>query len=159
MIEDLLKTEKEEVRLQKLPPNFCPDVLNYIESLKNRIETKKGFEKKVIQRELRVVKTKFSELLLLRLKKIVNLNDQNFIPEEEKVFKEISELIKKYKKTLVTEPVPRTLKVRLKKDLPEIIGPDLKVYGPFKKDEDVELPTEVGVLLIRTKLGVKGEGK
>jgi len=48
MIEDILKKEKEEVRLQKLPPNFYPDLLNYIENLKNKIETKEGFEKKTI---------------------------------------------------------------------------------------------------------------
>jgi len=157
MIEDILKKEKEEVKLQKLSPNFYSDLLNYIENLKNKIETKEGFEKEVLQRELRVIKTKFSELLVLRMEKIVNLKDQNFIPEEEKVFKEISELIKKYKKTLFAETVPRTLKVRLKEDLPEIVGPDLKTYGPFKKGEDVELPTNVGILLIKNRLGIKGE--
>lgn len=157
MIEDILKKEKEEVKLQKLSPNFYSDLLNYIENLKNKIETKEGFEKKVLQRELRVIKTKFSELLALRMEKIVSLKDQNFIAEEEKVFKEISELIKKYKKTLFAETVPRTLKVRLKEDLPEIVGPDLKIYGPFKKGEDVELPTNVGILLIKNRLGIKGE--
>ncbi|RLF96753.1 hypothetical protein DRN58_00405 [Thermococci archaeon] len=157
MIEDILKKEKEEVKLQKLSPNFYSDLLGYIENLKSKIETKEGFEKKVLQRELRVIKTKFSELLALRVGKIVSLKDQNFMPEEEKVFKEISELIKKYKKTLFAETVPRTLKVRLKEDLPEIVGPDLKIYGPFKKGEDVELPTDVGILLIKNGLGIKGE--
>ncbi|MCD6467371.1 MAG: DNA replication complex GINS family protein [Methanomicrobia archaeon] len=157
MIEDILKKEKEEVKLQKLSPNFYSDLLGYIENLRSKIETKEGFEKKVLQRELRVIKTKFSELLALRVGKIVSLKDQNFMPEEEKVFKEISELIKKYKKTLFAETVPRTLKVRLKEDLPEIVGPDLKIYGPFKKGEDVELPTDVGILLIKNGLGIKGE--
>ena len=157
MIEDILKKEKEEVKLQKLSPNFYSDLLDYIENLRSKIETKEGFEKKVLQRELRVIKTKFSELLALRVGKIVSLKDQNFMPEEEKVFKEISELIKKYKKTLFAETVPRTLKVRLKEDLPEIVGPDLKIYGPFKKGEDVELPTDVGILLIKNGLGIKGE--
>ena len=157
MIEDILKKEKEEVKLQKLSPNFYSDLLGYIENLKSKIETKEGFEKKVLQRELRVIKTKFSELLALRVGKIVSLKDQNFMPEEEKVFKEISELIKKYKKTLFAETIPRTLKVRLKEDLPEIVGPDLKIYGPFKKGEDVELPTDVGILLIKNGLGIKGE--
>ena len=157
MIEDILKKEKEEVKLQKLSPNFYSDLLGHIENLRSKIETKEGFEKKVLQRELRVIKTKFSELLALRVGKIVSLKDQNFMPEEEKVFKEISELIKKYKKTLFAETVPRTLKVRLKEDLPEIVGPDLKIYGPFKKGEDVELPTDVGILLIKNGLGIKGE--
>jgi len=157
MIEDILKKEKEEVKLQKLSPNFYSDLLGYIENLRSKIETKEGFEKKVLQRELRVIKTRFSELLALRVGKIVSLKDQNFMPEEEKVFKEISELIKKYKKTLFAETVPRTLKVRLKEDLPEIVGPDLKIYGPFKKGEDVELPTDVGILLIKNGLGIKGE--
>jgi len=157
MIEDILKKEKEEVKLQKLSPNFYSDLLGYIENLRSKIETKEGFEKKVLQRELRVIKTKFSELLALRVGKIVSLKDQNFMPEEEKVFKEISELIKKYKKTLSEETVPRTLKVKLEKDLPVIIGPDLKTYGPFRKDEEVELPVEMGILLIKNRIGIKGE--
>ncbi|HHF09599.1 MAG TPA: DNA replication complex GINS family protein [Methanomicrobia archaeon] len=157
MIEDILKKEKEEVKLQKLSPNFYSDLLDYIENLRSKIETKEGFEKKVLQRELRVIKTKFSELLALRVGKIVSLKDQNFMPEEEKVFKEISELIKKYKKTLSEETVPRTLKVKLEKDLPVIIGPDLKTYGPFRKDEEVELPVEMGILLIKNRIGIKGE--
>ncbi len=157
MIEEILRKEREEIKLQKLPPNFYSESMEYIKKLKNDINQKEGFEKKLLQRELKSFKAMFSELINLRINKVIDLRDQNFTPDEEKVFKEISELIKKYKKTLSEETVPRTLKVKLEKDLPVIIGPDLKTYGPFRKDEEVELPVEMGILLIKNRIGIKGE--
>ncbi len=157
MIEELLKREREEVRLQKLPPEIYSNVLHYMREIKNKIKTKEGLEKRVLEKELETVRKQFSELIETRIEKVVAVEDQHLTSEEEKIFKEISELIKKYKKAVVTKTIPRTVTVRLKKDLPEIVGPDLNVYGPFKEGEDVELPIEVGILLMKSKIGVKGE--
>jgi len=37
--------------------------------------------------------------------------------------------------------------VNILKDLPKFLGPDKKVYGPFQKDDEVELPVSVAKLL------------
>jgi hypothetical protein len=159
MIEDLVKREKEQADLQKLPPHVYSSIVHSMGDLKNKIETAEGFEKKVLEKELEMISTEFSELLGIRLEKILTPSPQNLTSEEEKVFKEISELIEKYRKTLLTKTVPRMIHVRLTADIPQIMGPNMKIYGPFAKDEDVELPTEVGLMLIKAKLGIKGEEK
>ncbi len=41
------------------------------------------------------------------------------------------------------------LKVRLTCDLPKFIGTDKGIYGPFKKDEEAELPSAVAELLMK----------
>ncbi|MEA1994216.1 MAG: hypothetical protein U9N35_07490 [Euryarchaeota archaeon] len=155
MMEDLLKKEQEEVELQKLPQDLYLTLLNRIGGLKNKIELKDGLEKRVLKEEMKTLKNCFSELVTIRLEKMLKHQNRNLMPEEEKVFKEISELIKKYKKTLFAGSIPRRLKVRTKKDLPEIIGPDLRAYGPFKKGENIELPIEIGILLIKSNQCIK----
>lgn len=45
-------------------------------------------------------------------------------------------------------------KIMVLEDIPELTGPDLKTYGPYKQGDVVELPTELAVLIMN-----KGKGR
>ena len=44
--------------------------------------------------------------------------------------------------------------IRVLEDIPELTGPDLKNYGPYKKGDVAELPSELAVLIMN-----KGKGR
>ena len=47
--------------------------------------------------------------------------------------------------------------VRFLKDVPSIVGVDLKTYGPFKSEDVASLPIENARVLIRQGLAVEVE--
>ena len=53
-------------------------------------------------------------------------------------------------KDLKTEDKTNTINVIITDDIPEFVGPDLEVYGPYKKDENLILPEKIAKLLIQT---------
>ncbi len=44
----------------------------------------------------------------------------------------------------------------LLKDVPSFIGADMKEYGPFEKDSEIELPSKIANLLVSRKLAREG---
>lgn len=54
-------------------------------------------------------------------------------------------------KDLNIEEKTNTLTIVISNDLPEFVGPDLNVYGPFKKGEMQILPKNVADMLINTE--------
>ena len=54
-------------------------------------------------------------------------------------------------KDLKTEDKTNTINVQILEDVPEFVGPDLEVYGPYKKDESLSLQENIAKLLIQTK--------
>ena len=54
-------------------------------------------------------------------------------------------------KDLKTEEKPEEVTIQMKKDIPEFVGPDLVVYGPYKDGEKHKLPELVAQMLIQTE--------
>ena len=59
--------------------------------------------------------------------------------------------VQKQQKALKIEEKTNTLIVQILEDVPEFVGPDLNIYGPFKKDQKTELPEKIANLLVQTK--------
>jgi len=53
------------------------------------------------------------------------------------------------------EKEEKFLKIKVLEDLPEIVGADMEDYGPFKKDDIVELPIENANLFIESSKAEK----
>ncbi len=60
-------------------------------------------------------------------------------------------------KSLKTTKNQDSIKLRLLKDVPEFVGPDLKTYGPYKKDKVLEIKNEIANMLITQKQAEKNE--
>ena len=54
-------------------------------------------------------------------------------------------------KPLKTEEKTDSISVEILKDIPEFVGPDLSIYGPFKKDQLTTVPESVAKLLVQTE--------
>jgi hypothetical protein len=63
---------------------------------------------------------------------------------------DIKEVIKE-QKPLKTEDKTNTINVSVLGEIPEFVGPDMEVYGPFKKDEKLSLPENIANFLIQSK--------
>ena len=54
-------------------------------------------------------------------------------------------------KDLKGEEKTDSLSIQVLKDIPEFVGPDLSVYGPFKVGEKQQIPTMIAQMLIDTE--------
>lgn len=70
--------------------------------------------------------------------------------------KEINGLFEsKQKKAKAKEKDLKKLSLQILSDIPSFIGADMKEYGPFSKDQIVELPRKTAELLVERKLALK----
>lgn len=79
---------------------------------------------------------------------------ENLKIEKEKPKKETKELKSKEKEKEETKENDIT-EVRVLEDIPQLTGPDLKNYGPYKKGDVAEIPAEIATLIINKKKGKK----
>ncbi len=151
--------EYENASLQQLDDGFFRKANEYLKSL-----SKLGGEG--LAAELASIKRRRVEYMLLdlkrmRLEKILScitegkpVNTDALTGNERKVYdailrtseirfeeEELEELENLDENALVT--------VRILVDLPEIVGADLKVYGPFKAEDVASLPRDNAIALIR----------
>ena len=103
------------------------------------------------------------------------IDTTNLLPIEKKLFEELVEILQKFRKENLFKIIneyklpenispqePKELKtqenptrIRLMDNVPEFAGTDLKIYGPYEKDQVVELPKEIADLLISTNKAVE----
>jgi len=171
------KTEKENSELQPLPKDFYERLAEYTRKLREekRMLDTKTVKAKLLKNETENVKKLVTELLQLRINKIAKaLASGKSIPkncltkEEEKIGENVGEL-SDYFHNLTESVLQGKLKptkkktklnkmvIRFLKDVPAIVGVDLKTYGPFKVEDVASLPIENAKLLIKQGIAVKIE--
>ncbi len=122
------------------------------------------------------LKKMVEEILSLREKKILTKalvsaktsdeNNELMAEEEKKMFNLILKILESHnsliesvfagkQKTDSKEKDLNKVSVRILSDVPSFIGTDMKEYGPFKKNETVELPQKIAKLFISRKIGEK----
>ncbi len=171
------KKEKETSTLQSLPKDFYEKIAEYIRKIReeSRMIDNKTIKGKLSKIEYENVKKMVNELLKIRLKKILDcLSSGKEIPknclvsEEEKISEKttsITEYFQELAKNLLQGKISgdmgraekRKMVVRFLKDVPSIVGVDLKTYGPFKSEDVASLPVENARVLIRQGLAVEVE--
>ena len=171
------RKEKEASTLQPLPKDFYRKIAEYVKKIReeSRMIDNKTIKGKLSKIEYENVKKMIDELLTLRLGKILScLSSGKEIPknclarEEEKISEKtisITEYFRELAKNLLHGKVSRDTSkkerrkvvVRFLKEVPAIVGVDLRTYGPFKSEDVASLPTENARVLIRQGLAVEVE--
>jgi len=173
------KREKENVDLQSLPKGFYGRIAEYLKKIReeSRMLDNKTLKARLMKRELENVQRLAQELVWLRHRKILEASAKGKAPpkevlttEEEKIQDRITPLAEFYQKLLesilrgqlstskfedLKREKPQKMVIRFIKDIPAIIGADMKTYGPFKCEDVAALPIENAKILV--KQGVAAE--
>jgi DNA replication factor GINS len=117
----------------------------------------------LILKEKEVAIRLLDELRETRLRKIVGaaksgkeINPENLTKEEKNLITRVNESLTSFKEKRSLKPPPayapeektELTVVRFLQDIPEIVGVDLKIYGPYKKEDVGSLPRENAHALI-----------
>ena len=146
------KSEKSSALPQPLPADFYRQTMMYLNGINDELSTT---DTHTIQGRLLVTEKEMTERLLnelrqTRIQKIVS-SAQNQIPiQPTSLIEEESNVFEKIKQSLSSlrqQPPDRNddqngelSVVRFLEDIPEIVGVDLRIYGPFKKEDVASLP-------------------
>lgn len=167
------KFEIENEELGSLKLGFFSKLSDYIQCLneQNADENKKLVESSLLMHELNHVNCMIEELISTRYNKLIKIiKGKKELPlavlsvEEKKIFSNFLSFIKEYqlfKKNIFqgtvfkknTKRSSKRIVLRILKDIPALIGSDMKSYGPFLVEDVASLPSENAELLIKQGLG------
>ena len=173
------KKEKENVEIQGLPKNFYAKIAEYVKKIReeHRMLDKKTTKARLLKREFKNVKNMTEELIRLRYDKALKKSlAREIVPrdilteEEEKLHGEILPLAEAYQALLKDilqgrssriekEEKPKKILLRFVKEIPAIVGSDMKTYGPFEPEDIATLPSENARILIKQGVAVEVEVK
>ena len=181
MYDELYKAwlkEKEREDLQPLPRDFYSRLAAYMKRIEeeSRMLDKRTVKGRAMLREEENAKRLIEDLARMRLEKIVRavMNDEvvstTVLSEEEtSLYENLASEIESYR-SLVRKvlrgqrPEARRITskkgmvvVRILKDVPAIVGADMKTYGPFKPEDVAALPRENAKLLIKQGVAMEIE--
>ncbi len=155
------KKEFNSPELQNLRPDFYKDVAGNIRRLKEaqRNLDQKSLKASILEDELARLQQLVQQLLDKRVEKMARMRGRGtqaqMGPVERWFFEEftnVNQHLSRVRESLTlgrdppTTPEKKrgTVLVRFLKDLPSIIGVDLKSHGPFMKEDIASLPWENG---------------
>ena len=169
------KKEVENPELVKLPSDFYVGIVEYVKRLKeeSRMLDKRTVKANLLRKEMQNVKRMVKELTRVRYGKIVNkvangkdIPREALTAEEEQVYGKISplgETMSNFATEILHGQLPSSIadlrhkrvSMRILKDVPAIVGADMKTYGPFKTEDVASLPLENAKILIKQGLAEK----
>jgi DNA replication factor GINS len=176
-LNDVWKRELENGELEKLSPDFYLKIADYLRRLKeeSRMLDKRTANASLLKKEMQNVKRIVHDLIRIRYKKIVRkaakgekIQSNALTVEEEKIYEGFSSLAETYwsfVENILRGYVPKVdvekehkrIVLRFMKDVPAIIGADMKTYGPFKAEDVASLPISNAKVLIKQALAEKIE--
>jgi len=180
MYDELLEAwskEKMNEEIQPLPKDFYIRLTEYIRKIREeqRMLDEKTVRGSLMKKEEENVRKMVKELIQARYEKIIQLTLKgetapvaHLTDEEERIFQE-SSLQFDYFKKLTEKILQGRLKkgeekpkdglvvVRILREIPEIIGVDMKTYGPFKPEDIASLPAENARTLIKQGAAIEIE--
>ena len=180
------RREIEEASLGGLPPDFYNKIADYLKRLneENKILDKKSIKVNLLDHESQNVNRMLNEMLKVRYKKLVRTITQSqkmpsdllTVEEAEmcKSFVAFSEAYQKFARNLMqgqtfkvastnldtkVEPQISRKRVALRfiKNIPTIVGADMKTYGPYIAEDVASLPVENAKMLVKQGLAVSVE--
>ncbi|HYB67852.1 MAG TPA: hypothetical protein VEC43_05945 [Candidatus Acidoferrales bacterium] len=161
------KAEKSSEKTQPLPSDFYRRVQTYLSGLEDDSASLEvhSLQGRLALKEKEIVTRLLHELKETRLQKLVNVTkhhgnvDATGLTEEEKsLVKGIDDSLQAFEEggseladtaTATAEEQIELSVVRFLQDIPEIVGTDLKIYGPFKKEDVGSLPNQNAYALVK----------
>ncbi len=171
------KRELQEIEPEKLPPGFYSQTADYLKRLKeeSRMLDKRTVKARLLRSEMRNVKRMLHEVIRIRYRKLLRkmtagdkIPTDSLTAEEYKLLTKFSPVVEVYQAftasllqgrllELKDEQKTRNTVLRFTKDVPAIIGSDMKPYGPFKAEDVASLPSENAKLLVKQSLAERIE--
>jgi DNA replication initiation complex subunit (GINS family) len=171
------RKEIEEASLGSLPSDFSARIAEYLKLIKeeNKMLDKKSLKATLLDNEARNAKRMIKELLCMRYEKIVKALTQNqdlpseLLTAEEAKMREsfgaftdayqrfIGNLLQGHTPEVDVEISRKRWVLRFTKNIPAIVGTDMKTYGPFLVEDVASIPVENAKILIRQGLAVQVE--
>lgn len=168
------RREIDDASLGSLPPDFYSRIADYMRRIKEetRMLDKKTVKATLLEHEALHVKRMLQELVWARYKKLVKTITQNqkaptelLAAEEAKIFEgfiPFTDAYQKFAKGLLQgqistdglEVTHKRVTLRFSKNIPSIIGADMKTYGPFMVEDIASLPIENAKLFVKQGLAV-----
>jgi len=172
---EIWKRETENSELGKLPSDFYLKITDYMRKLReeSRMLDKKTARARLLAKEMQNVKRLIREVVHARYKKLVNMlakgnvvSSDLLTAEEESFLKGAlphAEAFRKFTEDILHGHTPKvSIKkehrrdvLRFLKDVPAVIGADMKLYGPFKIEDVASIPVENAKLLVKQGLAEK----
>jgi len=172
---NIWKQELESLALGRLPPDFYSRIADYLRRIReeSRMLDKKTVKASLLKSEMRNVKRMLRELIRTRYKKLIRKMAKSekvsldvLTVEEEKIYTGASPFAEAYQSfaenllrgNVLKMAVGRGHKravLRFLRDVPAIIGVDMKTYGPFKVEDVASLPVENAKILVKHGLAEK----
>jgi DNA replication initiation complex subunit (GINS family) len=168
--------ELENAELGGLSPDFYARAADYLRMIKeeNRMLDKKTVKASLLEHELERVKCMLQELVWTRYKKLVALVTESqktpsglLAVEEETMcagFLSFAESYQKFAEKLLRgqvssqvskvdiKKVRKRVALRFIKNIPAVIGADMKTYGPFMVEDVASVPVENAKILVKQGL-------
>ena len=131
---------------------------------------KKSVKAKLLDKEMKNVKRMINDLIQTRYKKLINevsnrerIKMNDLTTEEKTIYKGFrpftdaytaftDRILHMHKSKVYVEKENKRSVLRFMKDVPEIIGADMKAYGPFKTEDIASLPSENCEILVKQDL-------
>jgi len=171
------KRELESVELERLSPDFYSRIADYLRRIEeeSRMLDKRTVKASLLKKEMQNVKRMVRELIRIRYKKLVRkvvrgekVPSDVLTVEEEKIYTGTSSFAETYRnfaksilqwhvQKVTFEQMHKRAVLRFLKDVPAIIGADMKTYGPFKVEDVASLPVENAKILVKQGLAEKVE--
>jgi len=146
------KSEKSNSLPQPLPEDLYHRTTMYLRGLDEELATtdRHTIQGRLLVKEKEVTERLLQELKQARLQKILSAAQNHAHIQTTSMTENESNLIARIEQTVLSldQPLQASSKldetglivVRILEDLPEIVGVDLRIYGPFKKEDVVSLP-------------------
>lgn len=171
-LQEAWKREFHNQELMPLKQDFFKEIAAYVKRLREaeRNLDAKSLKAILIEEESQRMGQLLTQLLDLRVKKLWShpqLSQSSVLENSEnQTQKQISDLIRHYQKVKETllqgrEPSSKSTQsggpvlIRFVRDVPSIIGVDLKSHGPFTREDIARLPHENAESLIRQGAAVE----
>ena len=164
----ILIRETENDSVQEINPELFLIISNLTGKLKS--EDYDGIEKKIKNKLILLISEMASLLLQIRVEKAIKTNESTNLTDVEKFILDSKLELEERKETILSgtlngkskllESIAQSHKIkptamRFLQDMEQIVGVDLKNYGPFKTEDVATIPYENASALISKKLATK----
>ncbi|MCL2642165.1 MAG: hypothetical protein FWD52_01415 [Candidatus Bathyarchaeota archaeon] len=176
MYDELYQAWKHEITestLGILPRDFYEGITRYLRKIteESNLADNKSLKIVLLEKEATNVKRILGELLWLRYKKLVKFTTQTqklstelLALEEIQIFESFvpfTEAYQKFAKNLLqgqtrksSQETRKRVTLRFSKDIPQIVGVDMRPYGPFIVEDLASLPVQNAKIFVKQGLAV-----
>jgi len=168
LLYSILIRETENDSVQEINPELFLIISNLTGKLKS--EDYDGIETKIKNKLILLITEMASLLLQIRVEKAIKTNETTNLTDVEKFILDSKRELEERKETILSgtlngkskllESIAQSHKIkptamRFLQDMEQIVGVDLKNYGPFKTEDVATIPYENASALISKKLATK----